>query len=232
MSLTILRMELKILILTVSNYSLSWEWGHLARLHFLTEASQPRTCLQHVHIIDDGFVHPGHIIQQNTSFSGIISWKVWEMLPSGMIVLSWSSVLISWISSLPTLFAIVTFSIKLIVFVFICLWKSNTWNPYKYSVLFEKSLIKEILKRTLLKTDMIDWRYFFKHFLWMHCPLFLECLLPPISMYLLQMPLKKPCYCFDVAIIFHYLDVLHLNVITGEEDRLLKYLKTWFLSLI
>ena len=64
MSLTILRMELKIVILTVSNCSSSRQWGHLVRSHLLTQASQPRTCLQHVDIINGGFVNPQHIIQR------------------------------------------------------------------------------------------------------------------------------------------------------------------------
>ena len=109
MSLTMLRMELKIVILAVSNCSSFRQWGHLVRSHLLTQTSQARTFLQHVNIIKGGSVNPWHIIQRNTVFNGITSSNNLEMFPSGMIILFWSSVLISWISSLPTLFVIVTF---------------------------------------------------------------------------------------------------------------------------
>ena len=86
-------------------FFISTMW-HLVQLHLLTQASQPRTCLQHVDIINAGYVNPWHIIQRNTSFNGITSWNVLEMFPSGMIILSCRSTFISWISSLSTLFVI------------------------------------------------------------------------------------------------------------------------------
>ena len=51
MSLTMLRMEFRIVLLTVSICSSSRQWRHLVRSHLLTQASQPRTCLQHVDIL-------------------------------------------------------------------------------------------------------------------------------------------------------------------------------------
>ena len=64
---------LEIVILTVSNCFSSQQCGHLVQLHLLMQASQPRTCLQHVDIINAGYVNPLHDIQLNTSFNGITS---------------------------------------------------------------------------------------------------------------------------------------------------------------
>ena len=79
MSLTMLRMKFKIVILTVLNCSSSRQWGHLVRSHLPTQASQPRTCLQHDDILNGGSVNPWYIMQGNTSFNCITSWNVLEI---------------------------------------------------------------------------------------------------------------------------------------------------------